>query len=124
MTPGMLTESALAVVLGCAFGVGVCLLISLAPRVSAPSLSRRIMPYIRDVIDPQGLGPLASPAASVRDTVREMLGRLSSLVGGAEALGRRLSQAGWPTDAATFRSRQVLWGLAGVAGGGVLVVCS
>lgn len=124
MTPGMWTESALAVVLGCALGIGVSLLLSLAPRVSAPSLSRRIVPYIRDVVDPQGLGPVVPPAVSVRDAVRHALARAGGLVGGADALRRRLHQAGWAPDAAAFRSRQLLWGLVGVAAGGLLVIAA
>lgn len=118
----MLTESALAVVLGCALGVGVCLLVSLAPRVSAPSLARRIAPYIRDVVDPQGLGPVPSPTAGLRDAGRDVLARAGRLIGGSEALRRRLDQAGWSTDAAEFRSRQLLWGLVGLGLGGVIVV--
>ena len=49
-------DLAFAVVLGTAFGLGVCLLVSLAPRWGAPSLARRIAPYIRDVTDPRGVG--------------------------------------------------------------------
>ena len=49
------SDVAFAVVLGTALGVGVCLLISLAPRWGAPSLARRIAPYIRDITDPRGL---------------------------------------------------------------------
>ncbi|MFG6502489.1 type II secretion system F family protein [Microbacterium sp. P05] len=118
----MLTESAFAVVIGCAFGLGVCLLLSLAPRVSAPSLSRRIAPYIRDVIDPQGLGPVLSPVSGMRDVAREVLTAAARLFGGADALQRRLDRAGWGRDAAAFRSRQLLWGLAGLAAGGLVLV--
>ena len=49
-------DLAFSIVLGTALGVGVCLLASLAPRVGAPSLARRIAPYIRDVTDPRGMG--------------------------------------------------------------------
>ena len=49
MSAGVLTESALSVLLGTALGLGLCLLISLLPRVSAPSLERRLAPYIRDI---------------------------------------------------------------------------
>jgi tight adherence protein C len=118
----MLTQSALAVLLGCALGVGLCLLAALAPRVSAPSLSRRIAPYIRDVVDPQGLGPVAAPSAGLRDAWHEFVTRGGRLFGGADALSRRLDQAGWESDAASFRSRQLLWGLVGLGAGGIAVV--
>jgi tight adherence protein C len=118
----MLTESALAVLLGCAFGIGLCLLATLAPRVSAPSLSRRVAPYVRDVVDPQGLGPVTPPSAGLRDAWHEIVRRVGRVFGGADALNRRLDQAGWASDAAAFRSRQLLWGLVGLGAGGVVVV--
>lgn len=122
VSPGLLTETALAVLLGCGFGVGVCLLASLAPRVSAPSLSRRVAPYIRDVVDPRGLGPAQPPTAGLRGTWDEALARLGRLAGGADAVQHRLDQAGWATDAAGFRARQVVWSLVGLGAGGLSVV--
>jgi tight adherence protein C len=122
MTPGMLTESALAVLLGVTLGVGACLLISLAPRVSAPTLSRRLAPYLRDVLDPVGLGPAASPVPTIRDGVRDALSRVAGMFGGSDALARRLAQAGRSIDPTVFRVRQLLWGVAGLGVGGVLVV--
>lgn len=122
MSPGALTESAVAVLLGAAMGVGICLLISLAPRVSAPSLARRITPYIRDVIDPLGLGPAPSPVPTLREAWRGIPSRVGRVFGGADALTRRLERAGWGMDAASFRSRQLLWGLGGLAAGGLVVV--
>jgi tight adherence protein C len=122
MTPGMLTESALAVLLGVTLGVGACLLISLAPRVSAPTLSRRLAPYLRDVLDPMGLGPAASPVPTIRDGVRDALSRVAGMFGGSDALARRLAQAGRSIDPTVFRVRQLLWGVAGLGVGGVLVV--
>ena len=63
------TDIALAVVLGGAFGLGVCLLFSLAPRWGAPSLARRIAPYIRDVTDPRGLAPSLEARGAVLHTL-------------------------------------------------------
>lgn len=123
MTPLGATDIALAVVLGSAFGLGAWLLLSLTPRWGAPTLARRIAPYIRDVTDPQGTTPdFASHGYDLRavwTTVQERLGRW---IGGSASIERRLRQAGWPTDAAAFRGRQLGWAIAGVAGGGVLVV--
>lgn len=118
-----MTDLSLAIVLGGAFGVGVCLLLSLAPRWSAPSLTRRIAPYIRDVTDPRGLSvaaPLDAPDfAWLRRAVQD---RFSRLLGGSEAVERRLRQAGWEMDAAAFRGRQLAWAVVGVAVGGAIAV--
>jgi tight adherence protein C len=122
VTPGSLTETAIAVVLGCALGVGLCLLLWLAPRVSAPTLTRRIAPYIRDVTDPLGMGPAASPVPSLREAVSAVPRRIAHLWGGSDALTRRLAQAGWAIDATGFRSRQLVWGLVGLVIGGIIVL--
>ena len=116
-------DVAYAVVLGTALGVGVCLLISLAPRWGAPSLARRIAPYIRDVTDPRGLD-VADPAVGGSPFawsafVQRRLGRLA---GGDASLTRRLHQAAWTIDAARFRGRQLAWAIAGLAVGGTVVV--
>lgn len=118
-----MTQLSLAVVLGGAFGVGICLLLSLAPRWGAPSLARRVAPYLRDVTDPLGIGvdpaPLAADWRSLARWAQEILGRH---LGGAAAVERRLRQAGWERDAAAFRGRQLAWAIAGVALGGVVAV--
>ncbi|MFB7884968.1 type II secretion system F family protein [Microbacterium sp. NPDC056057] len=116
-------DVAYAVVLGTALGVGVCLLISLAPRWGAPSLARRIAPYIRDVTDPRGLdvaGPPIGGSPFAWSAVAQR--RLARLAGGDAALTRRLHQAAWTIDAARFRGRQLAWAIAGLAIGGAVVV--
>lgn len=117
-------DLAYAVVLGTALGVGVCLLISLAPRWGAPSLARRIAPYIRDVTDPRGIDVAAAGgAASVLAWPGFAQRRLARLADGDAALVRRLHRAAWAIDAARFRGRQLAWAIAGLgAGGGVVVV--
>ncbi|NYE19978.1 type II secretion system F family protein [Microbacterium immunditiarum] len=115
------TDLALAVVLGGAFGVGVCLLLALVPRWGAPSLTRRVAPYLRDITDPRGL-VLAPQPFGLRALVREERDRWAARLGGSASIDRRLRQAAWATDAAGFRGRQLVWAVAGVAIGGVLVV--
>lgn len=44
MTPGALTDAAVAVILGTALGLGVALAVSRLPRWGAANLSRRIAP--------------------------------------------------------------------------------
>lgn len=115
-----LGDLAYAVVLGTALGVGMCLLVSLAPRWGAPSLARRIAPYIRDVTDPRGLDVATAPEpfagfAPVRR-------RLARFAGGDAVLARRLQRAGWVVDPVRFRGRQLAWAIAGLAAGGGLAV--
>ncbi len=57
MTEAALSHGAIAVILGTAFGAGLLLLLPLVPRWGAPSLTRRIAPYLRDVTDPNGTTP-------------------------------------------------------------------
>ncbi|MFB7891493.1 type II secretion system F family protein [Microbacterium sp. NPDC056044] len=123
MTGFAMGDVAYAVVLGTALGVGVCLLVSLAPRWGAPSLARRIAPYIRDVTDPRGLD-VATPARGGSSFAWTAFAerRLARLAGGDAVLTRRLHQAAWTIDAARFRGRQLAWAIAGLAVGGAAVV--
>ncbi|WP_314501688.1 type II secretion system F family protein [uncultured Microbacterium sp.] len=118
-----MTEIALSVVLGTAFGFGVCLLVSMTPRWGAPSLARRIAPYIRDVTDPRGVSldvdGHGAQLTALWTTAQE---RLTSLSGGSASVERRLHQAGWAMDAAAFRGRQLAWAIGGLAIGGAAVV--
>jgi len=116
------SDLAYAVVLGSALGTGACLLISLAPRWGAPSLARRIAPYIRDVVDPRGLDVTAGPRMRLSSWSAFALNRLAPLAGGDEALARRLRRAGWVIDPARFRGRQLAWSITGLAAGGVVAV--
>jgi tight adherence protein C len=123
MTPLFATDLAFAVVLGGAFGLGVCLLVSLAPRWGAPSLARRIAPYIRDVTDPRGVTPSHDVRSDdLRAMWRVVQHRVTEFAGGTASIERRLHQAGWSMDAAAFRGRQLAWAIAGVAIGGAGVV--
>lgn len=112
------TELALAVVLGGALAAGVALVATRVPRFAAPTLSRRIAPYIRDIADPRGLTPLL-PAAS---TWRSRRDRWIAAVGGVVGVERRLRQAGVRRDAAWFRARQLAWLTGGAVLGAAVVV--
>lgn len=123
MTSLGIDDLAAAVVLGCAVGAGLCLTVSRAPRWGAPTLARRIGPYIRDVTDPRGVG--VDPMPSPRDMVIAWRGlghRLGALAGGDASIIRRLQQAGRKTDAGAFRGRQLAWAIVGIAAGGLVVV--
>ena len=123
MSPFGVDDLAFAVVLGSALGIGICLLLSLAPRWGAPTLAHRIAPYIRDVTDPRGLGlaPVASaPGAALAWSTLQR--RFARVVGGDESIRRRLTQAGRAMDASAFRGRQLAWSIVGLAAGGLVVV--
>jgi tight adherence protein C len=123
MSPLGMTDLALAAVLGTAFGFGVCLLVSLTPRWGAPSLARRIAPYIRDVTDPRGVSlGTDSRGAQLTALWTAAQERLTALAGGSVSVDRRLHQAGWAMDAAAFRGRQLAWAIGGLALGGGAVV--
>lgn len=124
MTGLALSQLATAVVLGGALGVGIALLVSRAPRWGAPSLSRRIAPYIRDITDPRGTTAwaLADSAFAFEGLWRSAQQRFSALIGGSQTIERRLRQAGWSQDVAAFRGRQLAWAVGGVLIGGILVV--
>jgi tight adherence protein C len=113
-----LTDLATAIVLGGILAAGLVLLASRAPRLAAPTLSRRIAPYVRDIADPRGLTPLDRAVGTWRDRRDRLIGAL----GGAAGVERRLHQAGSPHDAAWFRARQLAWVLVGAAAGGAAVV--
>lgn len=119
----MMTDAAIAVLFGVTFGLGCWSLLTVTARWGSPSLARRIAPYVRDVVDSreQSYGEMAG-ARLWRDAAARARDRVSALLGGAESVTRRLEQAGRPGGVERFRGRQLAWGLAGLAAGGVLVI--
>lgn len=119
------TALASAVVLGAAFAAGILLIAQRAPRWAAPTLARRIAPYVRDIADPAGLTPLRPVAAVVGwRGLRDRLATVWGGVGGGEALAQRLRQAGFPQDVVAFRATQLGCAVAGLAIGGTLAVAA
>ncbi|MFT4137035.1 type II secretion system F family protein [Microbacterium sp.] len=114
------TVAAVAVVFGSALACGILLAATRVPRWAAPSLQRRIAPYVRDVTDPGGLTPLAAPALA--GAWRDRLERMLTGLGGAPTIARRLRRAGWSMYATAFRARQLAWALAGLLVGGAALV--
>lgn len=129
------TDPALAVLLGCLLAAGLLLMATRIPRWAAPSLSRRIAPYLRDIADPQGLTPLhpvptgsASPRNRSGGAVERIAGlmgaspRGGTLVWAAEAAQRRLAQAGWPMSAARYRALELVVAVVAFAVGALVAV--
>lgn len=114
------TLIACAVVLGAAFAGGVLLVAERAPRWAAPTLSRRIAPYLRDIADPSGLTPL-QPAFAAPGW-RALRERIATGLGGGDALAQRLRQAGLAPDVVAFRGAQLAWAVGGLGIGGALAV--
>ncbi|MEU1970220.1 type II secretion system F family protein [Microbacterium sp. NPDC019599] len=123
MIPLLLDDAALAIVLGGALALGVCLLLSRAPRWGAPTLSRRLAPYLRDITDPRGVTTgSALQVSDPRTLWRAATERAGRAMGGSLSVERRLRQAGRDGDAASFRARQLGWAVAGVLAGALATV--
>ncbi|WP_309102509.1 type II secretion system F family protein [Microbacterium sp.] len=123
----VISDLALAVLLGGFLAAGLLFLLASLPRWRAASLSTRIAPYVRDVIDdallPPGVLPRAGILPSGRITAwRRLQHGFERVLGGGELLQRRLAQAGLRADAGAFRARQLAWALAGLGAGAVLVI--
>jgi tight adherence protein C len=112
----------LAIICGLGLGLGLWLLVSLTPRLSRPSLSTRVAPYVADVssharelIDRSTADPLPVFGALLEPVVTRVQRVVTSLAGGNELIATRLRQAGIPITVETFRSRQLLWAAAAAA---------
>ncbi|MFT4212273.1 MAG: type II secretion system F family protein [Microbacterium sp.] len=116
------TAAAFGALLGGGIGLGLCLMLWAFPRWGAVSLDRRLLPYVRDVADPQGLTPLTAPPRP--GSVPGILSALATRIGGADAVTRRLVRAGRAPDAARFRVRQLWCALAGLLVGAVVAVAA
>ncbi|KJQ54592.1 type II secretion system F family protein [Microbacterium sp. SA39] len=122
-----LSAIASAILVGGTLSAGLLCLLAALPRWRAASLSVRIAPYVRDVVDddamPRGLLPAAGvlPLGGGSRWQRAQHG-FERMLGGGESVRLRLAQAGAPTDPIAFRGRQLSWLLAGIAAGAVTVI--
>ena len=119
---GLVTDLASAIVFGAAFGIGVGLVLSVAPRWGAPQLARRVAPYIRDVTDPRGLTLEIDAGHDVRSIWTRAQAEFARIAGGEASLERRLRQAGWTIGAAALRGRQLASSIIGIAVGGLALI--
>jgi tight adherence protein C len=118
----------LAVVCGLALGLGLWLLVSLAPRLSRPRLSTRIAPYVvdvsadaRELLERTTADPLPVFGAMIEPVTSRVRRAVSSLAGGDEVVSVRLRQAGSALTVEELRSRQLVWA---TAAAGIAVVAS
>lgn len=112
----------LAILCGLALGLGLWLLVSLAPRLSRPSLSARVAPYVADVsadarelLDRHTANPLPVFGAMLEPIASGLRRLAGTVLGGNELITIRLRQSGSAITAEEFRSRQLVWGAAGAA---------
>jgi tight adherence protein C len=111
-----------AVLCGLALGLGLWLLVSMAPRMSRPNLTTRVAPYVvdvsadaRDLLDRRSSDPLPVFGAMLEPVSSRMRRMIGTLVGGNELVAIRLRQAGLTMSVDEFRSRQLLWSAAAAA---------
>jgi tight adherence protein C len=114
----------LGVLLGLVLGVGLWLVVSTLPSLSKPRLLDRVAPYVVDVsvearvlLDRRTADPLPVFGLMLSPVIRVLTALISALLGGPEATAKRLAQAGSSQTVEAFRSRQLVWGAAGLGVG-------
>ena len=122
-----LSALAVAVLGGGVLATGVLCVLAAMPRWSASPLTLRTAPYVRDVVADDDLPAIVLPRvgvlpASDRRVWIRALTTFERMLGGTDALRRRLVQAGSTLDPVTFRGRQLGWVLAGLAVGAVCLI--
>jgi tight adherence protein C len=112
----------LAILCGLGLGLGLWLLVGLAPRLSRPSLSTRVAPYVvdvsvdaRDLLDRKTADPLPVFGAMLEPFAVRVQRLVASLAGGNDLVATRLRQGGVAVSVEAFRSRQLLWAAAAAA---------
>lgn len=118
---------AIATLLGGSFALGILALLATVPRWGAAPLAVRIAPYVRDVVADTDLPRTALPSAGLLPTNGRSLWQLAlqlfeRVLGGGDALARRLAQAGATLAPSRFRARQLGWSVAGIGGGALTIV--
>lgn len=114
----VLSDLALAVLLGGALAGGVLLALAAFPHWRWADVGARIAPHLRDVADladPTARSPWRMPmGGSWASRVKRAFG----LFGGGDAgVALRMAQAGLSGGSAAFRSRQLVWVLIGLGAG-------
>jgi tight adherence protein C len=124
------TSAVLGGAVGVLFAAGVLLAVRAAPPMRPIRIAERIAPYLGDTPPPSKL--LARPTATSAPftvlrrlfgpAVGDAVGLVDRLVGGSVSVRRRLGALGRGGTVEEFRVEQVVWGVIGMVGAGVLVV--
>lgn len=119
----------IAVPLGIGIGLGLWILVSLVPQLAAPRLARRLAPYLVDISAEARVirdGLAAEPGSVVVGLISPLVARvrrgIALVLGGDDAVERRLRQAGSVMSVDGFRSRQLVWAACGLAAGIALAI--
>lgn len=123
----VVTDGATAILLGGILAAGVLSVLAALPRWRAQGLMARIAPHLRGVYPDSTMPPSALPDSGVlpmqmTGILRRLQRSLGSLLGGDDAIARRLAQAGLEPDVSRFRAQQLGWGIGGFALGGATLV--
>ncbi|MGZ4598203.1 MAG: type II secretion system F family protein [Actinomycetes bacterium] len=116
--------SAPGAALGLLAGLGLAVAAARLPTARRPTLDQRLAPYLRDSTPPsrllrrdRTLTPFPTLERIVAPVMSDVVAMLERVLGGAASVRRRLDQAGREMTLEEFRSQQVIWGAAGLAGG-------
>ena len=118
----MVRMTSLAIVCGLALGLGLWLLVGMAPRMSRPSLTTRVAPYVvdvsadaRDLLDRRTADPLPVFGAILDPIASRARRAITPLLGGNDVIAIRLRQSGLAMSVDEFRTRQLVWAAAAAA---------
>ena len=112
----VLSGIAIAVLLGGALAAGLLLVLAAFPRWPSASLTARIAPHLRDVVDFGDPSERMSWRMPVGGSWQGRIKSAFSLFGGGDTgVALRMAQAGLRGGPAAFRSRQLVWVLVGLA---------
>jgi tight adherence protein C len=109
---------------GLGLGLGLWSLSSLVPRLSRPRLANRVAPYLidfspgaRELLRRRTVDPLPVIGALISPLFVRLVSLLGTVLGGAPTIELRLRQSASRLTLEQFRSRQLVWGVTGVAAG-------
>ncbi len=118
-----------AIVLGSTLGLGLWSLAALTPRLRRARLIDRIAPYLGDVSEEareRAQRHTVDPLPVIGSLFGSSLGRaaraLADILGGSDALSRRLRQAGSSRGVIQYRTEQLLWAVFGFVIGLALTI--
>lgn len=112
--------------LGGVAGLGVVLVASRVVSLRRPSLSARVLPYVRDLPQisrrqvPELESGRSALSALVGPALRSTAATLERVLGGSTSVRRRLERANLPLTVQDFRIQQVTWGLIGFSAAAAL----
>lgn len=123
------TALAWALVCGLTLGVGLWTLASLAPRLTRPRLAHRVAPYLTDVsegarsfVERRQSNPLPVFGSLLGPGVDRIRALIGPMIGSTAVIELRLRQADSADSVNSFRSRLLVWTMAGTAAGVVVSI--